>query len=155
MASELIRRICAKCQAVCKHKCQKCEGIYYCSIECQKADWPRHKKYCGEQASQVGIDLSALFAELRMTDRYRLLMETGKCQAGLLILKMNGDAMEIYGLPQGNPITELGRKMWQIGKKDDCITIAVMNSKDLMIPPFYRWSLTENLVVKELVMDGN
>lgn len=28
-----------------KH-CSKCTAIYYCSGECQKADWKRHKKYC-------------------------------------------------------------------------------------------------------------
>jgi len=27
-------------------KCIKCKTIYYCSKECQRKDWPRHKKVC-------------------------------------------------------------------------------------------------------------
>lgn len=29
-------------------KCSRCETIRYCSPECQKSDWPRHKKECSE-----------------------------------------------------------------------------------------------------------
>jgi len=27
-------------------KCTRCEAIYYCSKQCQRNDWVRHKKYC-------------------------------------------------------------------------------------------------------------
>jgi tetratricopeptide (TPR) repeat protein len=27
-------------------KCSKCQNAYYCSRECQRGDWPRHKKIC-------------------------------------------------------------------------------------------------------------
>jgi hypothetical protein len=27
-------------------KCSKCKIAYYCSRECQAADWPTHKQYC-------------------------------------------------------------------------------------------------------------
>jgi len=29
-------------------KCGKCKEIYYCSAECQKQDWPAHRRYCGK-----------------------------------------------------------------------------------------------------------
>ena len=28
-------------------KCQKCQLVYYCSVECQKANWLDHNKICG------------------------------------------------------------------------------------------------------------
>jgi hypothetical protein len=27
-------------------KCSGCEGVSYCSKDCQRADWPRHKAVC-------------------------------------------------------------------------------------------------------------
>jgi MYND finger len=28
------------------YKCAKCKDRFYCSVECQKKDWPVHKNYC-------------------------------------------------------------------------------------------------------------
>ncbi|KAF8202017.1 hypothetical protein K438DRAFT_1965467 [Mycena galopus ATCC 62051] len=30
-------------------RCAACKGPYYCSKECQRADWKTHKKYCGKR----------------------------------------------------------------------------------------------------------
>ena len=32
-------------------KCSKCQNMYYCSVECQKKDWKKHKKICFETES--------------------------------------------------------------------------------------------------------
>ena len=37
---------CTVCGTKTKNVCQKCKGFYYCSVECQKKDWPNHKKIC-------------------------------------------------------------------------------------------------------------
>jgi len=31
--------------------CSRCRGVAYCSSECQKADWTRHKSYCDRDAT--------------------------------------------------------------------------------------------------------
>ena len=30
-------------------KCGKCKGVYYCTADCQQADWKEHKKCCLER----------------------------------------------------------------------------------------------------------
>ncbi|KAF8155020.1 hypothetical protein K438DRAFT_1987247 [Mycena galopus ATCC 62051] len=30
-------------------RCGQCQGAWYCSKECQKADWTAHKKFCGKK----------------------------------------------------------------------------------------------------------
>ena len=38
---------CSVCNKLCKPKlCKKCMQVGYCSLACQKSDWPEHKKVC-------------------------------------------------------------------------------------------------------------
>lgn len=39
------------CKNISCAKCGKCERVRYCSRECQKKDWKRHKKVCGKEES--------------------------------------------------------------------------------------------------------
>lgn len=49
-------RFCAYCKALphglssCKvlRHCKRCRNVYYCDAECQRSDWPAHRKVCGE-----------------------------------------------------------------------------------------------------------
>ena len=27
-------------------RCERCRGVSYCSVQCQRSDWPAHKKVC-------------------------------------------------------------------------------------------------------------
>ena len=39
--------VCAKCgKTGVKGNCAKCQAVAYCSRECQRADWVRHKRHC-------------------------------------------------------------------------------------------------------------
>jgi len=34
-------------------QCAKCRSVLYCSRDCQKVDWKRHKKHCGTRATEA------------------------------------------------------------------------------------------------------
>lgn len=42
--------ICGKSEDI--KRCAKCKVVAYCSRECQKSDWKKHKKICPQLAAQ-------------------------------------------------------------------------------------------------------
>jgi hypothetical protein len=45
-----LRRVCGTCGVTPDkgkfNKCGACQAMYYCSVECQRVDWPKHKGEC-------------------------------------------------------------------------------------------------------------
>lgn len=63
-STEIPTSSCATCQKTGSSsqplkKCAKCHETTYCSRDCQKADWKRHKKDCARLASANAADNSA------------------------------------------------------------------------------------------------
>lgn len=45
-AGRAVPYMCSKCSARASERCGRCRVAYYCSRECQKADWRVHKTWC-------------------------------------------------------------------------------------------------------------
>ena len=50
-------KICAACGAVATCKCAACHNIAYCGRECQRDDWPSHKRRCAPAAETLRKNL--------------------------------------------------------------------------------------------------
>lgn len=59
---ELESRACANCQRAAALRCAKCKIVRYCDTECQRADWPVHKKHC-KLLAQVLDETGTLFRQ--------------------------------------------------------------------------------------------
>ena len=49
-ASQDTPKTCSTCQSTNVEllKCTRCKTSYYCNVECQKQDWPKHKLICSK-----------------------------------------------------------------------------------------------------------
>ena len=43
---ERLQQECGQCGKLSETKCARCKMIYYCSKDCQKNNWKKHKKVC-------------------------------------------------------------------------------------------------------------
>ena len=64
-ASEAPPKVCATCGSNNPElfKCTRCKQSYYCNVDCQKKDWPKHKLTCSKAATpsqQPKEDLSGM-----------------------------------------------------------------------------------------------
>ena len=56
-----IKKSCASCGAQGNDMkiCVRCQGPRYCGRECQRADWPQHKRVCRSKAETAAMLLDA------------------------------------------------------------------------------------------------
>lgn len=56
-------RICFACYAPARYKCGRCGVAWYCGAPCQRADWPKHKGWCGKPVGVRSLTGGELLAE--------------------------------------------------------------------------------------------
>lgn len=70
-------------------KCSRCRLQIYCSVECQKADWPHHKKICRSKTNSSmterpgpipGIRIIENFISDDLHQRFIVQMNRGSCE---------------------------------------------------------------------------
>lgn len=61
---------CAQCAIKhAKKRCSACRRVFYCSVECQKAAWPDHKRNCRKPAESAAAARSPLPSSQLMPER--------------------------------------------------------------------------------------
>ena len=55
--------------------CRRCRQACYCSSECQKMDWSRHKSYCGWAKDVAGVFATPTMAELETNKVWKRSLE--------------------------------------------------------------------------------
>ncbi|KAF1915941.1 hypothetical protein BDU57DRAFT_210881 [Ampelomyces quisqualis] len=65
-------KVCAHCGKADAKACSRCKDTYYCSKECQKKAWPRHKKVCsGDDVEKAVLRAGWLIKKLFLASRER------------------------------------------------------------------------------------
>jgi hypothetical protein len=63
-----LRRVCGTCSLTPDknkgkfNKCAACQAMYYCSVECQRVDWPKHKGECEQMKATAEMATKAAAA---------------------------------------------------------------------------------------------
>lgn len=66
---------CNKCGNEASKCCQYCPSVYYCKKECQRADWPVHKKICKKYEAEEYEDLKRANDELYESNLNRVMVD--------------------------------------------------------------------------------
>lgn len=64
-SKENLHKVCSTCSKANEEllKCTRCKKAYYCNVDCQKTDWPKHKLTCSKgnaPQAQPKEDLSGM-----------------------------------------------------------------------------------------------
>jgi hypothetical protein len=67
VVAEISTSMCLACKQPSVHKCSKCKVAKYCTVRCQRAHWPFHRKRCGREADSAQRDGRVGFVNLGNT----------------------------------------------------------------------------------------
>ncbi|KAL4232003.1 translational activator for mitochondrial COX1 [Mactra antiquata] len=82
---------CSNCGIVdCVKRCSRCNKTYYCSTDCQKEEWPLHKRFCNKEMSEE---------DLRIMKSYH---RKQKCVEKFMEMSSNCASINIYNF-DGSP----------------------------------------------------
>ena len=66
-------------------KCSACQSVYYCSRECQKSDWKKHKKVCKKATKKRKRQLCLPTYRYCAGQRVKCLCESNKWHKGKIV----------------------------------------------------------------------
>ena len=61
---------CVICKKDATKRCVKCLQVWYCSRECQVADWKTHKKYCNKEKDKVKMEDPTILIQTLMDSHH-------------------------------------------------------------------------------------
>jgi hypothetical protein len=119
--NKLVKR-CTLCLKPATKVCSRCHFYRYCSLECQKKDWPKHKVDCEKQSAEEGMWLSNQIKRMVKDERAGKIwgaMVTemlGRTECFVLIWKPKG--ITHLTLPTGLELPEMDGDGERVAEKD-------------------------------------
>lgn len=113
-------KTCVECHEKADKSCGKCHQSFYCSLSCQKLDWPRHKKVCCLAPHTRADNFAESFQPSPTPGKpYSVILVLSK---GAVSVQMSKDDMMSYRLflaavksvvPTFDEVKQLGWQHWQ------------------------------------------
>ncbi|KZV63492.1 hypothetical protein PENSPDRAFT_209619 [Peniophora sp. CONT] len=146
---------CSHCGERCERRsCKQCQRVYYCNPECQRANWPKHKKLCATlqstkspkeapilvQSKRLMLYVDSVFYDGRRANPWLYFVYIDPILSALLSLEVEPYDMEIA------PMVEIN---WDVVPKNGAYALQITDIR-VRYAEFREHPLTENLPLQQM-----